>query len=428
MSTPIHGTYPGHVEQTHMPRRIRSSTLETRTARLKLPKQRKPFWVSVASGISVGYRRNEGAGSWSVRAADGKGGNWIKSFAVADDHEDADSANVLTFWQACDKAKQLARGGDADTGRPVTVDEALKDYASELAVNGANARNATHPRHHLTPALLSKTVSLITARDLKAWRNSLLAGGVKAATINRMNKGLKRALNLAVEHDKRITNADAWTIGLAALPEDEVVDANLVLSDDQRRDVIRAAYDISPEFGLYVEVHAATGARSSQVALLNVDDLHAGKEPKLIVPSSLKGKNRKTRTRKPMPITPSMTKRLKAAAAGRDASEPLLLLDGRRWESSADHAEPFEQAARAANLPDGATIYCLRHTAITHALLANVPVRLVASSFDTSVAMIEKTYSKFIADHGDAQMRRALFDADVPSDDNVMSIVGGKAG
>ena len=68
-------------------------------------------------------------------------------------------------------------------------------------------------------------------------------------------------------------------------------------------------------------------------------------------------------------------------------------------------------------------MYCLRHTAITRALLAGVPVRLVASSFDTSVAMIEKTYSKFIADHGDAQMRRAVFDADAPAAGNVVPLV-----
>ena len=87
------------------------------------------------------------------------------------------------------------------------------------------------------------------------------------------------------------------------------------------------------------------------------------------------------------------------------------------------HRRLFAEAAKAAGLPDGATIYCLRHTAITRALLAGVPVRLVASSFDTSVAMIERTYSKFIADHGDAQMRRALFDADAPADGNVVALV-----
>ena len=73
-------------------------------------------------------------------------------------------------------------------------------------------------------------------------------------------------------------------------------------------------------------------------------------------------------------------------------------------------------------MPDGATIYCLRHTAITRALLAGVPVRLVASSFDTSVAMIEKTYSKHIADHGDEQMRRAAFDIDGVADGNVVPL------
>ena len=36
--------------------------------------------------------------------------------------------------------------------------------------------------------------------------------------------------------------------------------------------------------------------------------------------------------------------------------------------------------------------------------------------------MIEKTYSKFIADHGDAQMRRALFDADAPAAGNVVAL------
>jgi integrase len=399
-----------------MPRRIRSSRLETRTARLKLAQQRKPYWIGVAPGISLGYRRNAGPGAWNVRAADGKGGNWIKSFGIADDHEDADGANVLTFWQAADKAKALARGQDPDAGRPSTVDEALTDYATDLAVRGANATNATHPRHHLTPSLLSKPVSMLTVKELRHWRNGLVADGVKASTINRLNKALKAALNLAASHDDRITNAKSWTVGLAAIPEDDDTESNLVLSDDQRRDIVSASYAISTELGIYVEVHAATGARSGQIALLDVGDLHGGKEPKLMMPSSLKGKNRKTRTRKPIPIAPSLAKRLNQIAAGRDADEPLLLLnsDGERW-SSAAHRLPFAEAAKAARLPDGATIYCLRHTAITRALLAGVPVRLVASSFDTSVAMIEKTYSKFIAHHGDDQMRRALFDADAPS-------------
>ena len=56
------------------------------------------------------------------------------------------------------------------------------------------------------------------------------------------------------------------------------------------------------------------------------------------------------------------------------------------------------------------TIYALRHSAIVRALLANVPIRVVASTHDSSVLMIEKTYSRFITDHSDALSRRALLE------------------
>jgi hypothetical protein len=42
------------------------------------------------------------------------------------------------------------------------------------------------------------------------------------------------------------------------------------------------------------------------------------------------------------------------------------------------------------------TSYALRHSSIVRGLLASVPIRVVASHHDTSVAMIEKNYSRFI--------------------------------
>jgi integrase len=403
-----------------MPRKLRSAQLETRTARLKLAQQRKPYWIAVAPGIALGYRRNAGPGAWNVRAADGEGGNWIKSFGIADDRENADGANVLDFWQAADKAKALARGGDADAGRPSTVAEAIRDYQVDLTVRGATTGNATRLMAHVPASMMATPVSLLTVKVLRTWRNSLLAKGLKASSANRINKGFKAALNLAAAHDDRINNAKAWKVGLAALPEADDTESNIVLSDEHRRAVIASAYAISPAFGLYVEVHAVTGARTSQICALDAGDLQAGKEPKLMMPSSLKGRNRRTRTRKPVPISTGLAKRLKAATAGRN-SDPLLLNGSDRWSAVA-HYRQFVEAAEAAGLPAGASIYALRHTSITRALLAGVPVRLVASSFDTSVAMIEKTYSKFIADHGDAQMRRALFDIDAPAG-NVVPMV-----
>ena len=72
---------------------------------------------------------------------------------------------------------------------------------------------------------MSKPVSLLTVKELRHWRNGLLTDGVKASTINRMCKALKAALNLAASHDDRITNAKAWTVGLAAIPEDDDTEA-----------------------------------------------------------------------------------------------------------------------------------------------------------------------------------------------------------
>jgi hypothetical protein len=81
--------------------------------------------------------------------------------------------------------------------------------------------------------------------------------------------------------------------------------------------------------------------------------------------------------------------------------------------------EPFGTVAKALQL--GETMLCLRHSSVVRALLANVPTRLTASLHDTSVAQVERTYARFIADHdGGAVARRGLLAAG-----NVVSLGSG---
>ena len=156
-----------------MARRRRSAQLETRTARLKLRVRKKPHdFTTIAPGIALAYRRNQGAGTWVVRVADGHGGNWTKGFAIADDHEDADGNHVLDFWQAQDKARALARGS-SDDGRPCTVTEALDAYAADLRARGGQVSNAFRVRRHLPPTLAAKAVALLTSRELQRLRDGL---------------------------------------------------------------------------------------------------------------------------------------------------------------------------------------------------------------------------------------------------------------
>jgi hypothetical protein len=71
-----------------MARNIRSSRLETRSSRLKLPVAKKPLYLKIDRGIALGYRRNSGAGTWVMRVTRDSG-DWTKKLGTADDYEDA---------------------------------------------------------------------------------------------------------------------------------------------------------------------------------------------------------------------------------------------------------------------------------------------------------------------------------------------------
>jgi len=74
--------------------------------------------------------------------------------------------------------------------------------------------------------------------------------------------------------------------------------------------------------------------------------------------------------------------------------------------------------------PTKVTLSSLRHSSIVRALLAGVPARVVAAQHDTSVPMLERTYSAYILDHSDAVARRALLDTAQPAADNVVALPG----
>jgi integrase len=414
-------------------RKVRHSALESRSARLRLAIRRKPYGgPSLARGVALMYRRNKTTGTWVLKASDGHGAYWTKAFALADDFEDADSKNVLTFYQAQDAAKKLARGedGSADTA-PLTVDGALKDYRRDLLARGANPYNSESPRVHLSKVLLVKPVQLLTAQELKKWRDSLL-GKIAPATINRVGRCLCAALELARQHDDRIQNRQAWEIGLANLPDAQEA-RNVIISDDKVREFVSTAYQLDNKLGLLVDVLATCGARPSQAVRLRVEDLHDHPvRPRLMMPKSAKGggrnRSQKKHGRYSLPITVQLASRLKEAARGRASDAPLLLQsDGSPWGNNPgqNYHRQVDKIVTAIGLDSGeVTAYSLRHSSVVRALLAHVPVRLVAAMHNTSVAMIERTYSKYITEHehSDDISRRALLQHEPPSSENVVAL------
>jgi integrase len=416
-----------------MARKISFSALESRSARLRLKIRRRPYnGPSLARGIALMYRRNKTNGTWVLKASDGRGAYWTKGFALADDFEDADTKNVLTFYQAQDQAKKLARGedGSADTA-PITVDDALKDYKRDLISRNANPYNAEHPRLHLTSVLVAKPVQLLTSTELKRWRDDLL-DTMAPGTINRLCRCVGAALALAARHDQRIKNRDAWEIGLACLPDAQEA-RNVILSDDKVLAFVATAYGFDHQFGLLTDTLAITGARPSQAVRLRVEDLHDHpSKPKLMMPKSAKGGGRNRSQKKverfSVPITVSLAAKLKAATKGRADDAPLLLKsDGTPWDKNPgqNYHRQVDNVVKAIGLdPADVTMYCLRHSSIVRMLLRNVPIRLVASLHNTSVAMIEKHYSRYITEHSiDDITRVGLLSEPVPAAGNVVAMV-----
>jgi integrase len=384
--------------------------LQTPTSRARLAPQGKPYKVRLLPGVHLGYRAAQSrTGTWLAIASDGKGGQWQKVFGHADDKQPADGTAVLSYEQAALKARAMARGdANAAADRPASIGEAVTAYEADLTARELNAYNARWVRYHLPAHLAAVPLSQVTAKQLRSWRDALIKGGMLPATLNRLLKAAHAAFNLAAKLDKRVrANAGEWKIGLEAL-RNTVTAREAVLTDAQVLAVVAAAYDVSEAFGLYAQVHAETGARSSQLARMVVADLE---RDRLMVPTSRKGRGRKA-DRTPVPITPSLAARLKAAAAGRPANAPLLLrADREAWQPKiADHRLMFERAARAARLPAGSTTYSLRHSSVARALLRGVPVSIVSRWHDTSPAIIEAHYGRFIAHHFDEIVRGVLLD------------------
>jgi integrase len=411
-----------------MPRKVKDRKLDSREARSKLKPRPMPYNAAIGKRDAIAYRRlkgKDGTFHWRRYVGDQnpeRDYEWTY-LGDADDLSPADGNRILDFWQAQDKARELIAeraktAPDAD-GKIITVAVALDRYKVDLEVRGADVDNVARVRIHLKGALAERPIALLTVDELKRWRDGLRKV-MAPASVNRVCNALRASLNLAADNAKGSVNRGPWEIGLKAIP-DSMESRNVVLPESHIRRLILEAPKESEEFGLFVEVAAVTGARPSQIARLLVRDL---KGDKLEMPSSKKGRGTKKILRREVPIPAALAGRLRAATRSKQQDAVLLTKpSGQAWSRS-DHSRLFTRTVRRANLdPNEVTIYALRHSSITRQLTAAVPIRIVAALHDTSVGMIERTYSQGIDRHVDQIVRGTLLDVGKkPADRKVVSL------
>ena len=143
-----------------MGRTVRDASLETRSARLKLPTGGKPRWRLIEPGLHLGYRRpKNGSGTWIARRYVGQGGYQERKLGTADDFIDVDEpkdadgvstqdddTDIRTFRQAQQDAvawwrreRRKDSGQSPHTG-PYTIMSACADYLKHYAANGGEGR------------------------------------------------------------------------------------------------------------------------------------------------------------------------------------------------------------------------------------------------------------------------------------------------
>src|SRR5262249_61132161 len=98
-----------------MPRKVRDSNLETRSARSRLAVRHKPYFRLIEPGLHLGYRKlTSGPGTWLARRYSGDGRYIVENLrtgdgalVLADDYQDSDHGRILNFAEAQRPPTQL---------------------------------------------------------------------------------------------------------------------------------------------------------------------------------------------------------------------------------------------------------------------------------------------------------------------------------
>ncbi|WP_342108452.1 tyrosine-type recombinase/integrase [Methylobacterium sp. SI9] len=380
-----------------MARNTRSSKLETRTSRLRLPVAKKPVFARVAPGVSLGYRRNETAGTWVLRVADGKGSSWTKRIGQADDFEESNGRSVLTFWEAQQQARTTAGGekGEGAQMAPLTVEVAALAYLAGLEAR--NQRTAYDARRRLERLFLPRfgrsRIEDLTRRQLEAWRDGLVRAGGDAEqhrrsqdTANRVLSIVKAMLNHAVgDRTNGLTDDSAWRLVRPFQRVGRPREVHFTSAEVLR--LLEGCDDVG--FRDLLTAGFLTGARYGELASCQVRHFDA-EGGTLYVPRGKTGA-------RIVILQPEAVMFFSRLVIGREKNAQLLpRVDGNAWGAS-HQVRPMKKALLTAKLDPSGTFYALRHSYISRAIEAGVPLNVVAENCGTSVRMIETTYAKVLA-------------------------------
>jgi integrase len=411
-----------------MARAARKSSLETRSARIKLRVRRAPYFAKIAKSLSLGYYRGAVAGSWIARFYRGSGGYETTAIGIADDTVDADGVKVFDYWQAQDQTRQwgerqrLIAAGSLRKGA-YTVSDAVTDYLAEIqaekkpaAVQGAKYVFDAW----ILPELGAIQIEKLTTDRLNRWRNKLAtqpkrvrtkrtareqatretpddedARRARKATANRILTMLKAALNRAFYAD-RVSSDTAWRKVKPFKRVDEAVVR--YLNAEEARRLVNAC---GKDFRKLVQAALFTGCRYAELARLKCADFNPDSGTLAIRLSKRKVRH--------VVLTDEAKAAFDGWTAGRVSADLAFLRgDGEAWGTS-HQKRPLDEASARAGISPAVTFHILRHTHGSHLAMRGVPMGVIAAQLGhADTRMTEKHYAH-LAPNYIAQTIRANF-------------------
>jgi integrase len=394
-------------------RSARHSSLETRTARARLPVRRTPYYGKIAKGLRLGYYRGATSGSWIASRYCSPQGYDSKTIGAADDTLDADGNQVFDYWQAQDEARKwaeqqrLSAAGISRKG-PYRVVDAVNDYLDEISAEKKPSAlqgikyvfNAW-----ILPELGKVELAKLTSELLVRWRNKVAtepkrvrtkktaseparratpdnddARRARKATANRILTVLKAALNRAYYAD-RVASDAAWRKVKPFKQVDEAVVRYLSLAEARR-----LVSSCPNDFRKLVEAALFTGCRYAELGRLKHEDFNLDSGTLAIRLS--KGKIRHV----------VLTEEAKIAfeewtANSRSGQHLFVRTDGKVWGTS-HQQRPLDEASDRAAISPPVNFHILRHTHASYLAMKGVPMAVIARQLGhADTRMTEKHYA-----------------------------------
>lgn len=402
--------------------------LGSREFRATLTPRSEPYWVSIRTGCSIGYRKTLRYGHWLVRIFRGNGRPPQQGLELgsADDFSAANNQTVFNYRQALRLAKQASRDElDRITsvrGRATyAVADAMRDYLQNCVRQGYRTVRQTQRsiEFHIIPLIGHIRVEDLTREDVRQWFESIirvrgrtrnLRGGPKLyanvpateealrrrmQTANRILQTLKAALNFVLRENYVKCTGFAWheikpfRAAHTGQPR--------FLSDEEQRMFVAAC---EGDFRRLVMGALYTGTRYNELTHLCVENYVGGA---VYVPAAFS----KTNRARAVVLENSAKPFFASLVAKRSPGELLFTFKGRPWNKS-DQWQHTRAASTKAELHDF-SFNVLRHTAASNWLRAGVPLKYIAEQLGHSIVICERHYAHITPDH-----RAAVF-ANLPT-------------